>query len=204
MRYSAAPSRGYRRSSPNPSSTTWGSWPTEKRRAFVRIGNGIIVFPGGVGTPKRSVSVGILLPKKMRTAVSLILDGPAARHGFRANRHVSATHPRRGGDIALRNHHRRSGRCRQTHGCRLQSPREPHRAQGFVVINGAECRSSSAPSHPPPAEFGTRLNHAAKPPRTCRDLRPRFFRHVPPPTVKGRRPAASKRMARSRSMAIPA
>ena len=56
----------------------------EKRlEAFVRVGHGIVVFPGGVGPPKRSYLLGILLhPDNAQIPFPLILTGPAGSAAY--------------------------------------------------------------------------------------------------------------------------
>ena len=85
----------------------------EKRlEAFVRIGHGIIVFPGGVGTAEEILYLlGILLhPDERRAAVPADLHRARRVGGvFRADRPVPAPRARRRGRAALPDHRRRSG-----------------------------------------------------------------------------------------------
>lgn len=83
--------------SPNPIVNSLVIMPDMEKRleAFVRLGNGILVFPGGVGTAEEILYLlGILLhPKNARTPLPLILTGPrdSAEYFRKINDFVGAT-----------------------------------------------------------------------------------------------------------------
>jgi hypothetical protein len=94
----------------------------EKRlEAFVRLGHGIIVFPGGVGTAEEILYLlgPDAAPRQRHAAV------PAGAHRaevlgrlFRADRPVPAPDPGRRRDLALPHHRRRRALVAATDGAR--------------------------------------------------------------------------------------
>ena len=89
----------------------------EKRlEAFVRIGHGIIVFPGGVGTAEEILYLlGILLhPANARHAVPAGLHRPAPSRRRISSRSTASSRLALGDDVPQRyqHHHRRSARSR--------------------------------------------------------------------------------------------
>jgi predicted Rossmann-fold nucleotide-binding protein len=109
----------------------------EKRlEAFLRLGHGIVVFPGGVGTAEEILYLlGVLLdPANAQQPLPVVLTGPRASAGLlRQHRALHRKHPRRRGAHAAEGHHRRSGRGRAPHGAVVRAgARISPQAQRFV------------------------------------------------------------------------
>ena len=155
----------------------------EKRlEAFVRIGHGIIVFPGGVGTAEEILYLlGILLREENADLpFPLILTGPTASAPYfeQIDQFLRLTL----GEAATSRYEIIIGDPvdgRQAHGRRHpQGARVPHRAEGFVLLQlgDATCRwnssSRSCPTHEAMAALD--LHHGRTPHALAADLRRAF------------------------------
>ncbi len=115
--------------SPNPIVNSLVIMPDMEKRleAFVRLGHGIIVFPGGVGTAEEILYLlGVLLnPENRGQPMPLIMTGPASAESyFRQIDAVCCRNARRRSQKLLSNHHRRSTRGRASY------ERAPERCAG--------------------------------------------------------------------------
>ncbi len=115
----------------------------EKRlEAFVRLGHGIVVFPGGAGTAEEILYlVGILLdPKNEPQPFPVVFTGPGrSRRVFPQDRRVPGRDPRRAGSPVLPDRRRRPGGS---------GPRD-------------DARHGRGPRVPPPPERRVQLQLAA-------------------------------------------
>jgi hypothetical protein len=154
----------------------------EKRlEAFVRLGHGIIVFPGGrrhgrgdplpAGHPAARGERGIAVPADLHRAVRI---GAV----LRADRQIPAADARRGGHLTLRNRDRRPDCRGQAHGGRHpQGAREPIAHKDSFFFNWSlkvpvEFQRPFVPSHEAMAKLD--LHHGRKPHELAADLRRAF------------------------------
>ena len=154
----------------------------EKRlEAFVRLGHGIIVFPGGVGTAEEILYLlGILLrAENAALPFPLILTGPTASAPYfeqidkflRLTLGEAAT-------AALPDHHRRPGRGRAAHGAGIRKVREhriAHKDSFFFNWSldvPLEFQRPFVPTHEAMAALD--LHHGRQPHELAADLRRAF------------------------------
>ena len=184
----------------------------EKRlEAFVRIGHGIVVFPGGVGTAEEILYLlGILLdPANAEQPLPVVLTGPARqRRVLRADRRVHRR--RRSGRSAravLPHHHRRPAGGGARHGARPgRGARVPPRTQRLLQLQlaAARRRTSSSSRSRRRTRRCARCGCIATSRRTARGgPAPRVLRHRRRQRQGARASARSSSTARSSSAATP-
>ena len=169
----------------------------EKRlEAFVRVGHGIIIFPGGAGTAEEFLYLlGILMhPDNAGPAVPGHPDrAETCRAVSGAAARVRRRHPGRSGQAALRDHHRRPGRSGAADDSGPQGGEAvPPRAQRRVPLQLAaeDRRGLPAPVRPDPRKHGQPATAAA----TCHPMNWR-------PTCAGRSPGSWPATSRTRAFA---